>query len=158
MVKNVPSQYVFFLLPCYESGCPSPSMPERKARARPPISYLPFPVPDMKRSWGSEGCDRCTRFCSGHYLKPEEAYLQRSQCVSEPPSQILLKLHKSVEGSVPEKTVLAKAKEVQLSMSEVKFWLQHLDTIQENRKKGAQKALETRRKKKGTSSPSCEVS
>ena len=53
--------------------------------------------------------------------------------------------------SVPEETVLAKAKEVQLSMSEVKFWLQHLDTIQENRKKGAQKALETRQKRKGTS-------
>ena len=53
-----------------------------------------------------------------------------------------------MEGSVPEETVLAKEKEVQLSMNEVKFWLQHLDTIQE---KGAQKALETCRKRKRTS-------
>ena len=114
----------------------------------PPISYRLFPVPDTKRSWGSEGCYCCTGFCLGHYLTPEEAYLQHNQCVSEPPSQILLKLHKSVEGSVPEETVLAKEKEVQLSMNEVKFWLQHLDTIQE---KGAQKALETCRKRKRTS-------
>ena len=156
MVKNVPSQYVFFLLPCYK--CPHPACQKGKPEQEPtwfengpPISYLPFPVPDTKRSWGSEGCDHCTGFCSGHYLKPEEAYLQHSQCVSEPPSQILLKLHKSVERSVPEETVLAKAKKVQLPMSEVKFWLQHLDTIQENRKKGAQKALETRWKRKGTS-------
>ena len=36
-----------------------------------------------------------------------------------------------------------------ISMSDVKFWMQHLDTIHENCKKGVQKALETRQKKKG---------
>ena len=73
MVKNVPSQYVFFLLPCYK--CPHPACQKGKPEQEPtwfengpPISYLPFPVPDTKRSWGSEGCDRCTGFCSGHYL------------------------------------------------------------------------------------------
>ena len=111
-------------------------------------TYL-FPSRTPRKLGDSEGCDSCTGFCSGHYLKPEEAYLQRSQCVSEPPLQILSKLHKSVQGSVPEQTLLAKAKEVQLSMSDVKFWMQHLDTIHENRKKGAQKALKTRQKKKG---------
>jgi hypothetical protein len=156
MVKDVPPQYVFFLLPCYEPECPHPACEKGKPEHEPtwfedgpPISYLPFPVPDTKKPWGSEGCDSCTGFCSGHYLKPEEAYLQRSRCISEPPSQILLKLHKSVRGSVPEQALLAKAKEVQLSVSDIKFWMQHLDTIRENRKKGAQKALETRRKKKG---------
>ena len=147
---------MFFLLPCYESRCPHPACEKGKPEQEPtwfengpPISYLPFPVPDTKKTWGSEGCDSCTGFCSGHYLKPEEAYLQRSRCVSEPPLQILSKLHKSVQGSVPEQPLLAKAKEVQLSMSDVKFWMQHLDTIHENRKKGAQKALKTCQKKKG---------
>ena len=108
MVKNDPPQCVFFLLSCYEPGCPHPACEKGKPEQEPtwfengpPISYLPFPAPDTKKPWGSEGCDSCTGFCSGLYLKPKEAYLQRSWCVSEPPLQILSKLHKSV----PEQTL-----------------------------------------------------
>ena len=79
-------------------------------------------------------------------MSAAEVYIQRCNNVpcGDTEIQILSKLHKSVQGSVPEQTLLAKAKEVQLSMSDVKFWMLHLDTIHENHKKEEQKALETR--------------
>ena len=40
------------------------------------------------------------------------------------------------------------AKQLLLQVSDVNLWLQHLDTVQQNRQEGARKAAETRQKKK----------
>ena len=42
------------------------------------------------------------------------------------------------------------ARRVLLPVEDVKIWLQHLKTVSENRRKGAQKAAETRRLKKAS--------
>ena len=155
MVKEVPTQYVFMLLPCYQPGCPHPvcerGKPEQEStwfENGPPISYIPFPVPDPNRPWGNQHCNSCSGFCSGHFLQPEEAYLQRSLCVVEPPSQKLLALHRSTLGAASDETLTREAKNVLLPVNEVEVWMQHLNTVQENRKRGAQKASETRQRKK----------
>ena len=69
MVKKLPSQYVFQLLPCYQEGCPHPICMSGKPETEycwyeggPPLSYLPIPVPDTNRPWGDENCPSC----SGH--------------------------------------------------------------------------------------------
>ena len=125
MVKDVPSQYVFFLLPCYSPGCAHPICVNGRPSSEPTwfengplLSYLPFPVPDASKSWGFETCERCTGLCAGHFLLPE-AYIHRSQSVREPPSQNLLKVHKSSRGCVSDDTVSTLAKQLLLQVSDV---------------------------------------
>ena len=74
-----------------------------------------------------------------------------------PPSEIILaeydkqrKRNVSVQ-EIPDNCVQDIAKQTLLSPEEVTMWLSHLNTIAENRKKGAEKAAETRRKKKAAS-------
>ena len=61
MVKNLPSEYVFALRACYEVECNHPIC----QRGRPPdelvwytggpsVQFLPLPVSDPKRPWGSK--------------------------------------------------------------------------------------------------------
>ena len=87
-------------------------------------------------------------FCAGHFLLPEEACIHHSQSVREPPLQILLKVYKSSRGRVSDDTVSTTAKQLLMQVSDFNLWLQHLDTIQQNRQEGARKAAETRQKKK----------
>ena len=75
MVKKLPSQYVFQLLPCYQEGCPHPICMSGKPETEycwyeggPPLSYPPIPIPDTNRPWGDENCPSCSGHCSGHYL------------------------------------------------------------------------------------------
>ena len=56
MVTDVPGQYVFFLLPCYEKECQHPvckrGKPEVESlwfKAGPTLSTIPFPIPDPSR-------------------------------------------------------------------------------------------------------------
>ena len=73
-VKQLPSQYNVFLVPCYTSGCPHPVCQEGRPTSvptwfegGPPITYLPLPVPDEGRPWGQQ-CSTCSD-CYGHYLQ-----------------------------------------------------------------------------------------
>ena len=79
MVKKLPSQYVFQVLPCYQKGCPHPICVSGKPETEycwyeggPPLSYLPIPIPDTNRPWGDENCPSCSEHCSGHYLNVQD--------------------------------------------------------------------------------------
>ncbi len=37
----------------------------------PPVSCILLPIPDPDLYWGSMSCSKCTSFCSGHFLTPE---------------------------------------------------------------------------------------
>ena len=67
----------------------------------------------------------------------------------QPPSTLLKQFHHKLEGKSPTQAqLLEMAKKCLLPVHEVEMWLEHLSTIAENRKRGALKAAETRRRKK----------
>ena len=154
MVKGLPSQCVFFLIPCYDLECPlcqgKTGIWAKVVWKWASVILSTFSCSGCCKSWswGSETCQSCTGFCSGHYLKPEDAYIYCTQSVCEPPSQKLLKLYKSVKSSASTEIVEAKAKEVLLPVNDVSFWMEHLQTIHQNHQEGARKAAEARQKKK----------
>ena len=76
MVKNLPDQYVFMLVPCRIN-----SRPHKKCKADegslqlrwftngPSLEYFPVPIPDPNRPWGGQ-CTQCEGKCTGHFLTP----------------------------------------------------------------------------------------
>ena len=95
MVGDLPLQYLFHLVCCFKPSC---SHPLCKAGSRdlpkwfssgPYVSYLPLPVPDPARPWGSKDCLTCFGFCSGHFMKPEVAMLSPLEPMKQPPSTII---------------------------------------------------------------------
>ena len=59
------------LLPCYQQGCPHPVCISGKDASvctwfanGPDVSFLPLPVADPDRPWGSKDCDSCTELGS----------------------------------------------------------------------------------------------
>ena len=152
MVPGLP-YCMYFLLCCYKKDCPHP-----RCQAGPPlnsltwypggplISNLPFPVPDPQRPWGSTTCSSCAGVCSGHYTTSLVDVLD-SQAVSmvpKPPSAVLKRLFSSSNGQVSDEMVENAAREVLLPPEE---WLDHLQTVMENRRRGARKAAATRKAK-----------
>ena len=76
MVKNLPENYVFMLLPCYERNCPHPVCVNGKPNSEPvwyegglPLTYIPIPIPDPKLAWGSP-CNSCVGFLLWPLSKP----------------------------------------------------------------------------------------
>ena len=60
-----------------------------------------------------------------------------------------MKLFNNLKGAkASEQQLKAISQEVLLPCAEVEMWLEHLSTVQQNRKRGAAKAAATRRKKK----------
>ena len=47
-------------------------------------------IPDPSRPWGSN-CSKCEGVCSGHFLKPLEAYNSTVKPMHQPPSVQLLR-------------------------------------------------------------------
>lgn len=148
MVDDLPSQYLFYLLPCYSRECEHPVCRAGKASSEftwfkdgPPLTYLPLPVPDEKRSWGIN-CEKCSPSpCYGHYMDPKEAVNHIDSC-SLPPSVEIAKFFKEFSAEPSPTAIDDLAKKVFLSPEEVSMWLQHLKTVQINRTKGAGKAQE----------------
>ena len=105
-----------------------------------------MPIGDPTRPWNG-ACSDCKQFCAGHYLKPQEA-IQTSSTIFNPPSAVILEASKA--GILNESDIENLARKVLLPVEDVKIWLRHLTTVSENRKKGAQKATETRRLKKAS--------
>ena len=117
----------------------------------PKLDKLLLPVPDPKRPWGSTDCQTCPGFCAGHYLEPEAVICQLDAptplSIMRPPSNQLKDLF-SKNGSEPTDSELKEiAADCLLPENDVRMWLKHLKTINDNRKRGASKAAETRRKK-----------
>ena len=79
MVKGLPKNYIFQLLPCYHNGCPHPVCLSGKPleekcwyEGGPLLSYLPIPVPDPNRLWKGSACKTCQGDCFDHFLPPDE--------------------------------------------------------------------------------------
>jgi hypothetical protein len=67
----------------------------------------------------------------------------------KPPSFTLKEYFDNLVSYPPSEADLCDlSKEVLLPVEEIKLWLEHLHTVRENRKKGAIKATESRKKKK----------
>lgn len=101
------------------------------------MSFIPLPTPDPNRCYGREDCEECKGLCSGHFLKLDDLWEHVShggKMLSEPPSEVLLK----------EFNRHCVKPEVLLPVDETKMWFEHLSSVHENRKKGAQKAARAR--------------
>ena len=75
MVKGLPQSYVFFLRCCCEPGCLHPKCQSMGSLngytwcpGGPPITHLPFVIPDSKRPCGDHSCSECKELCAGHYF------------------------------------------------------------------------------------------
>ena len=103
MVKNVPSQYIFFLVCCLELYCLHPICKSQNVTqlptwysGGPSISCIPLPIPDPNHPWGRADCDQCRGICSGHFLKPSEALNSTLTFMAVPPSVVLKEASRSV--------------------------------------------------------------
>ena len=156
MVQGLPAQYIFYLL-C--SNCKDPDCPHTICQSGrqevptwyehgPTVSYLLLPIPDTSHPWGST-CSDCKGCCYGHYLKPKEALTSTHTPMSEPPSVIIGTAFKKLKGkSVTDNFVEELARKTPLPPDDVRLWLSHLETVSDNRKRGANKASETQRLRK----------
>ncbi|XP_052812001.1 uncharacterized protein LOC128239420 [Mya arenaria] len=106
----------------------------------PPLTFLPFPMPDGDRRPGSCPDHEC---CGGHFLPPSEVIEKRLKGVELPPSDVLQRAH--TDGSTDAALL---SKECTLPVGEVNIWLEHLNNVAANRERGQAKAAETRSLKK----------
>ena len=158
MVHELPTQYIFFLICCYKTGCHhpccvtgQPAEPVTWYPGGPPISHLPLPIIDGDRPWGNS-CSSCSasKFCSGHY-KLQLVDVKNSTVLKQlpkPPSTTLKERFASVNIHQQPSALQQIAQEVLLSQDECQIWLEHLQNIAQNRRRGAQRAAETRRLRK----------
>ena len=163
-VPDLPSQYLFLLICCYGANCPHPLCQIGRAPCEmtwfpggPTVKTIPMPIPDPSRPWGNPNCTSCSDICSGHYLKPEVC-LQKQTCANrKPPSAILKEFFLSLKkrkATPTELDIKAIAEGVLLPSSEVEMWLEHLQQVDINRKRGAAKAAETRRRRAASTTTS----
>ena len=160
MIRGLPKQYLFVLVCCFEDGCPHPKCKKDPGTdplwftGGPPIKHLPLPKLDPNRPWGNQNCNECAGFCTGHYLLDsltDTGDVNDLSSALQPPSVILKEKFKEYPSSLdPESFVTDVAKTVLLSPDDVRLWFDHLQTIEQNRKKGAEKAAATRRAKTTT--------
>lgn len=123
------------------------------------LDFLPSPTPDPDRPYGNVNCKDCPGFCAGHYLNPNKrlALVKERKSLPKliPPSEVLSKVFGDSQGFPSDEKIVETAKTVLLKPEELRMWFEHLQIVQDNRKKGAKKAAATRRaKKKRTAIPS----
>ena len=151
LMTGYPSQYIYYLLCCFQPGCIHPLCKRYVGKSRselswfpggPPLTYLPIPIPDPERPWGNNSCKQCSGFCSGHFLTPKEALSAHAVAMTTPPSAMIQQAFKKgkTQGDLSELSQKAL-----LPVDKVKIWVSHLETVDINRKRGAQKAAATRR-------------
>ena len=161
MVDGLPSQYVFYLLCCYDKECLHPLCKLGHPPTTPTwypgglmLTHLPLPVADPEHTWGSP-CNKCQGFCPGHY-KLEAVDIRDATAmekVLKPPSTVLKEMFNL---SFTDDDIEAAARAVLLSVGDVKIWFEHLQTVEENRRRGATKAAATRRAKQTRSTQETE--
>ena len=156
MVLGLPSQYIFMLKCGYMPGCchpickaGKPTQPHQWHTGGPSVNLLPLPIVDPDRQWGGS-CSACTGACSGHYktVLTDVGDTKAMKATATPLSSILKEEFSKSQGSgvsVPE-----AAEKSLLSTEDTQIWLDHLNTIVNNRKRGAAKAAVTRNKIKKT--------
>ena len=147
---------MFFLKCCQKSDCPHPLCCQQSNLEEqtwfpggPPLSYIPIPIPDPARPWGSTNCTQCKGVCHGHFLSPQEAVGSTLPRMINPPSQLIKEAFNALKGQAPSDIFLQQvASRCLLPTDEVHIWFIHLADVQKNRKRGAEKATATRRLKK----------
>ena len=161
MVMDLPVQYLFHLVCCYKPDCYHPFCQTGSWKELPKwftggpyVSYLPIPIPDPARPWGSTNCSQCDGVCYGHFMEPEIA-MSPLQTMLKPPSTVIREAFESKKDFPSESDIQKIAKAVLLSPDEVNMWCEHLHTVRENRKRGALKAAETRRRKRVAKQATC---
>ena len=157
LVAGLPPQYIFFLRCCYHPDCPHPvcrgGKPDKSLQwyaDGPSIDFFPVPVPDPSRPYGASSCPDCKQTCSGHYLKPDENLQNIQEALvkaSNPPSVVIKEFLQS-NRSPSESQLRTLARSVLLPVQDVKLWVEHLETVAKNRKRGAAKAAATRKAKR----------
>ena len=153
-VIGMPSQYCFYLLCCFKPDCPHPlcsqqdvlkdTLPQTWYPEGPPLTYIPLPKIDPSRPWGNDSCTECNGFCSGHYLRPPDSFSSLVNPV-DPPSTVIKAAFIASGGTISEHELRRLARSTLLTEEEVRWWWDHLVTIDRNRKEGAKKAAETRK-------------
>lgn len=157
MIPRLPANYVFFLKACYQPSCEHPvcqrgrpSSPHHWFEGGPLISQLPFPVPDPTRPWGCQSCTTCNGFYSGHYstIYVDTEDPEGLKSITKPSSAVLKQKYSELGTEQFTDDLMKEAAEcVLLSIDETRIWLEYLDAVLENRKRGAAKAAATRRLK-----------
>ena len=155
-IKGLPTQYVFILVGCFDVLCCHPVCRSGQNQlphwysGGPLISHLSLPIPDPARPWGNASCNECTGTHAGHLLSPQISLLSPIPPMRKPPSTVIKEKFDKLKSYPPSESVCAEiAKEVLLSVDNVRMCLDHLHNVKENQKRGAAKAAETRRRKKG---------
>ena len=103
----------------------------------PLISHLPLPIPDPARPWDNASCNECTGTCAGHFLPPQIYLLSPIPPMRKPPSTVIKEKFDKLKSYPPSESVCAEiaaeiAKEVLLSVDNVRMWLDHLHNVKEN--------------------------
>ena len=77
-IKDLPSQYIFLLVCCFERDCEHPLCQKGKEHIAMEwypqglsLDKLPLPVPDPKKPWSSTSCSTCSGFFAGHYFQKQ---------------------------------------------------------------------------------------
>lgn len=155
MIKGLPQSYIFFLRCCCQPECSHPRCRSIGSLngytwypSGPPITHLPFVIPDSDRPWGNPACCECKNFCAGHYstIIVDTSQQKSLDKLMMPPSLILKK--KFSKKSISDDFLEETAKTVLLTKEEVGIWFNHLSEIAKNRRRGAIKAARTRQLKK----------
>lgn len=155
MIKNVPPQYIFCLTCCLKEDCCHPICKSGSIgklpcwyTEGPLVNYVPLPIPDPFRPWGNSDCTECTGSCYGHFLRPLDAIKSVAPPMA-PPSQIIKVAFEALLQYPPSEQLCQEiAKQALLSPDGVRQWMDHLHTVQENRRRGALQAAATRRQRK----------
>ena len=113
------------------------------------MNYYPLPIPDPSCEWGSVNCLRCgiNKPCYGHFLTPELALQSAStSAMAKPPSQIIKEAFTELNGELRDEDIRRLSRTTLLPPEEVEMWIEHLTTIKRNRKRGAEKLHDNRRR------------
>ena len=128
---------------CFGDDCPHPlckrgpnEISQSWFPGGPNLKTIRFPVPHPSYPWGNTHCDKCSAvLCSGHFLTPDKALASDATPMKEPPSSVLKRFYTNLKGrEATEYEVEGIAKKVLLPTGEVLIWLDHLKTVESNRK------------------------
>ena len=154
MVPELPTNYLFMLLPCYHPQCSHPECTKGKPLVEPtwypggpPLSFLPLPIPDPLRPWGGP-CEKCVDVCTGHFLKPEDhiKLLKEKRTVScQQPPRGLIEQYVNETKNICQDHVDNLAKSHLLSLEDAKICVQHFVEKKERKKRNGKKRNATKK-------------
>lgn len=112
------------------------------------------------RPYGNPACNDCKGFCCGHYMMPEEYFGRHSDVtfsVSPPPTEQTLKklllkyssnkMRQDLNAYI-QKMLMLLCLDIFHFFLKVSMWFEHLQTVQQNSKRGASKAAKTRKQRR----------